>query len=177
MDFTHLQIEWNSWLGATAPRSRSLCPLSSNGFVDLNPPPPEKNFRVNHWTLHSVCKGTGKAAVMVAGGWSSQISRQSVHEGGKIVSPTHRPPLPPQEIFLVLILVRGWVNSKVIVRIEGLGQLKIPVIPSGIEPATFRLVAQCLNQLCHQQRAPQMCQYEGKGKVRPITGHEGSEGE
>ena len=26
----------------------------------------------------------------------SQISRQSAHEGGKVVSPTHRPPLPPR---------------------------------------------------------------------------------
>jgi hypothetical protein len=33
-------------------------------------------------------------AVMVPGGCGSQISRQSEHESGKVVSPTYRPPLP-----------------------------------------------------------------------------------
>jgi len=33
--------------------------------------------------------------------------KNSSHEGGKVVSPTHRPPLPPypREIFLVIIYV------------------------------------------------------------------------
>jgi hypothetical protein len=34
-------------------------------------------------------------ALRVPGGSGSQISRQSTHEGGKVVSLTHGPPLPP----------------------------------------------------------------------------------
>ena len=35
-----------------------------------------------------------RQALRVLGSGRSQISRQSAHEGGKVVSPTHRPPLP-----------------------------------------------------------------------------------
>jgi hypothetical protein len=48
-------------------------------------------------------------------------------------------PLAPGR-FLVLIYVRGCVDPRAIVWLEGLGQLK--------NPKTFQLVAQCLSQLC-----------------------------
>jgi hypothetical protein len=58
--------------------------------------------------------------------------------------------LYPPGKFLVPIFVRSWVDPRAIVQLEGLGKLGgrgEESTSSGLEPATFRLVALCLNQL------------------------------
>jgi hypothetical protein len=56
-----------------------------------------------------------------------------------------RPLLPGT--FLVLISVRRWVDPRAIVRLEALAQENNWFTSLGLEPATFQLVAQCLNHL------------------------------
>jgi hypothetical protein len=71
-------------------------------------------------------------------------SRQSAHEGGKVFSPMKRPPFPLQtsDIPRTRLCYRlgGPPDQS---EAERLRQRKTPTNPSGIEPATFGLVAQC----------------------------------
>jgi hypothetical protein len=49
-------------------------------------------------------------ALRVPGGSDSQISRQSVHVGGKVVSPTHRPPSAHRKCFWYSFLLEAESN-------------------------------------------------------------------
>ena len=84
------------------------------------------------------------------------IYRQSAQEGGKVVSPMHRPPLPPRIYSRFSFLSEIESTPGDIVQPEGSSQWKIPVTSSGIEPATFMFLAPCLNQLRHRVPTSQL---------------------
>jgi len=76
--------------------------------------------------------------------------QDSLHMKVVRLSALHADHLYPQEIFLVLISVRGWVDSTLIAWPEGLRQWKIQNDTIGNRTLTFHLVAQCLKQLRHR---------------------------
>ena len=88
-------------------------------------------------------------ALRFPGGWGSHFARQLAHECGMIGSPTHRLSLPLRKYSWCSFLLETESPPGSIVRPSGLCQWYMPIRTSGIEPVTFRLVSQCLNQLRH----------------------------
>ena len=128
------------------------CNLPSNGTSALNEVPQimhdGKTGLLNAGSLHN----KGKAVPLQA--WSGpEGSRKlrfpdfmtTAQDGGKVVSLTHRSPLPPRKYTWYSFLLEAESTSRAIVRPEGLCHWKIPITSSVIEPATYRFVAKCLN--------------------------------
>ena len=112
-----------------------------------------QNIKKNKFYRHTLsCKGKGNSVPLQA--WSFPKGSRKLmfpdfitmdQDGGKFVSLTHRPPLPPRNApgtHFCSRLSRPQGHSA-IGRI--LCQWNIPVTPAGIEPATVRFVAQHLN--------------------------------
>jgi hypothetical protein len=83
-------------------------------------------------TFHQILKVKEGKAIPVTcregpqGCWTSRLPHfldNQLTDGGKGVSLTRRPPFTPGR-FLILIPVRGWVDPRAVVRLEGLGKLK-----------------------------------------------------
>ena len=88
-------------------------------------------------------------ALRVPAGLGSQTWRPSTHESSKVISPTLRPSLP-YEIFLYSFPLAAEPTPDLQCGRKNYLNIKFLVTPSGMEPASFRLVAQCLNQLPHR---------------------------
>jgi len=104
---------------------------------------------VHHHQAHNT-QTTVKAVPLKAWG-GSEGSRKlrfpdfvtTAQDGGKVVSLTHRPPLPPGNspgTYFCWRLSRPQGHSAM----EGITSMTNSMTPSGIEPATFRFVAQHL---------------------------------
>jgi hypothetical protein len=94
------------------------------------------------------CYRSGQA-LRVPERWGPQISRQSAHQSGE-VSFTHRQHWPPgttpgTHFFSRLSQPHGYSE------VGRIMSMKNSMTPLGIEPATFRHVAQCLNQLRYRE--------------------------
>jgi len=108
----------------------------------------EASYQVSKTEQNVESQGQSNPCIALDRSWglqefdAPQISRQSAREGGKVVSPKHRPPLPHMNYswYSYLLLAESTPRPKG----GRICRWKIP-----IKPETFRLVGQCLNRQSH----------------------------
>jgi hypothetical protein len=118
---------------------------------------------VAYINFSKTCKGKDFPLQALTDPWGSRRLRlleflDSQHMKVLRLSALRTGRLYPQEIFLVLISVRGWVDPRATMRPEGLSHWKIPVTP---------FVAQCLNQLRH--RVPPVSMLAGSNSGSTVS--------
>jgi len=92
-----------------------------------------KSSRSRPGVAQRVPRGLGTQILMTFGTWRRWVRQP------------HAPAAFTPEMFLELIITRGWVDPRIMVRSEGNMLLKNPVTTPGIDPWTVRLVAQRFN--------------------------------
>jgi hypothetical protein len=90
-----------------------------------------------------------KQSLRFPGGWGSKISWQR-HRVVVSLSALRTGRIYSQEIHLVLISVRGWVDPQGRSAARRIKLIKKKCHPRESNPRPFRLVTQCLNQLRHR---------------------------
>jgi len=81
----------------------------------------------------------------------------TAQDGGKVVSLTHRPPLHPRKYSWYSFLLEAESTPGPECDQKDFMSMKNPLTPAGIEPATFRIVAQHLNH--YATAVPKMKNY------------------
>jgi hypothetical protein len=153
--FTAGRIQHTELHNAPSPRPqvwkliKFCCPFGSqqNAFL--------RNTERNDLSVHSIhvlCSSFVKQShyrprvvLRDPGGWGSQNFKTVGTWRWLGCQPYAPAAFTPQEITLVLIYVSGWVDPS---GRKDYVKEKIPMTPSGIEPPTFRFIAQCLRRVC-----------------------------
>ena len=111
-DQWHTHFLWRPGILITIWLQYSFCPLLDStvrGCSNIRPTAPAPPLKIT--TLIHNIPAKAKRTLMVQEGWGYQISRQSAHEGGKVVSPKDRPPWLPRKYSWYSFLLEAKLTS------------------------------------------------------------------